>query len=98
MPDTAAPLKVTPNRVRWSSETYQPAINAFGHVVARITIDATGRVDPGSAVIVSPDNPALSVAYCRDLSRQRFVPYRVGDDARTVRVTQDVRMIRPAGR
>jgi hypothetical protein len=98
MPDTLAPLKVAPARVGWADESYQPAIAAYGHLVARITIDVTGRVEPGSAVIVTSDSPELSVAYCRDLPRQRFVPYRVGEEARAVRVDQDFRMIRRLGR
>jgi hypothetical protein len=98
MQDTLAPLKVSPRRVRWANPSYEPAITVYGHVVARITIDATGRVEPGSVVILTSDNPDLSVAYCRDLLGQRFVPYRVGEDARPVRVDQDFRMIRALGR
>jgi hypothetical protein len=98
MPDTLAPLKVAAKRMRWASENYQPSITAYGHVLARITIDPAGRVEPGSVVIITSDNPALSVGYCRDLLRQHFVPYRVGDDARSVRVDQDFRMLHAPGR
>jgi hypothetical protein len=98
MPDTSAALKVAASRVRWADENYQPAIAVYGHVLARITIDTTGRVEPGSVVIVTSDNPDLSSAYCRDLLRQRYVPYRVGEDARRVRVDQNFYMIHPTRR
>ena len=92
MPDTMAPLKVASARLRWADENYQPGFRVFGHVVARFTVDTTGHVEPGSAVIVTSDNPELSLAYCQDLLRQRFTPYRVGDDARRVRIVNDVRL------
>lgn len=99
IPDTLGPLKISRTRVRRADAQYEPTIGPiFGHVLARMTIDTTGRVEPGSVVVVTSDNPQLSVAYCRDLLRQRFVPYRVDEIARRVRVDQDFRTTRAPGR
>ncbi|HEX5832132.1 MAG TPA: energy transducer TonB [Gemmatimonadaceae bacterium] len=52
-----------------------------GEAVLRFVVDTTGRVEPGSAVVLSADDPAFGVAVVRVLPRLRFAPARVGGRA-----------------
>lgn len=52
-----------------------------GEAVLRFVVDTTGRVEPGSAVVLSADDPAFGAAVLRVLPRLRFTPARVGGRA-----------------